>query len=145
MYIPVHILSARYPCGRSVAEFKVMVWAPAPAAPQLHIHVADRFLMRARGLLWRTPLPLGHYMYIPNCRSVHTFGMRYALTIIFVDGQGHAVRIDRKVVPNRIVICWEASAVCETTWTPAEDAAVVDLTLLQSSLAQVQVRSKTPR
>jgi hypothetical protein len=55
------------------------------------------------------------------------------------------VRIDRKVVPNRIVICWEASAVCETTWTPAEDAANVDLTLLQSSLAQVQVRSKTPR
>ena len=71
--------------------------------------------------------------------------MRYALTIIFMDGQGQPVRIDRKVVPNRIVICWEASAVCETTWSPAEDAADIDLTLLQSSLAQVQVRSKTPR
>jgi len=62
-----------------------------------------------------------------------------------VDRNGHAVRIDRKVVPNRIVICWEASAVCETTWTLEEDAADVDLTLLQSSLAQVQARSKTRR
>jgi len=43
------------------------------------------------------------------------------------------------------VICWEASAVCETTWTLEEDAADVDLTLLQSSLAQVQARSKTRR
>ena len=145
MYIPVHILSARYPCGRSVAEFAVTAGPPAPTAQHLHVHVANCFLSRARGLLWRAPLPLGHYMYFPNCRSVHTFGMRYALTIIFVDGQGQPVRIDRKVVPNRIVICWEASAVCETTWTPAEDAADVDITLLQSSLAQVQARSKTPR
>jgi uncharacterized membrane protein (UPF0127 family) len=122
-----------------------MVYAPAPAALQLHIHVADRFLSRARGLLWRAPLPPGHFMYFPKCRSVHTFGMRYALTIIFVNRMGHAVRIDRKVVPNRIVICWEASAVCETTWASKGDAADVDLTLLQSSLAQVQVRSKTPR
>ena len=84
-------------------------------------------------------------MYFPNCRSVHTFGMRYALTIIFVDRTGHTVRIDRRVAPNRIAICWEAYAVCETTWTPEEDAADVDLTLLQLSLAQVQVRSKTRR
>ena len=145
MYIPVHISRARDSCGRSVAKFAVTVGAPASAAPQLHIHVANRFLSRARGLLWRAPLPVGHFMYFPNCRSVHTFGMRYALTIIFVDRNGHAVRIDRKVVPNRIVICWEASAVCETTWTLEEDAADVDLTLLQSSLAQVRARSKTRR
>jgi uncharacterized membrane protein (UPF0127 family) len=122
-----------------------MVGAPAPATPQLHIHVADRFLIRARGLLWRAPLPLGHFMYFPNCRSVHTFGMRYALTIIFVDRTGHTVHIDRKVVPNRIAICWKASGVCETTWTREEDAVDVDLNLLQSSLAQVQVRNQTPR
>jgi uncharacterized membrane protein (UPF0127 family) len=141
----MHIPSARDSCGRSVAELAVMARAPAPAAPPLYIHVADRFLSRARGLLWHAPLAPGHFMYFPECRSVHTFGMHYALTIIFVDGQGHAVRIDRKVVPNRIVICWEASAVCETTWAPEGDAADFDLTLLQSSLAQVQVRSKTPR
>ena len=145
MYIAVHISSARDSCGRSVAKFAVTVGAPAPTAPQLHIHVANRFLSRARGLLWRAPLPPGHLMYFPNCRSVHTFGMRYALTIIFVDRTGHTVRIDRRVAPNRIAICWEAYAVCETTWTPEEDAADVDLTLLQLSLTQVQVRSKTRR
>ena len=114
-------------------------------AQQLHIEVANNFFKRARGLLLRAPLPEGHLMYFPNCRSVHTFGMRYALTIIFVDQTGRAMRIDQKVVPNRVVTCWNASAVCEMTWTQNQDAPVVDLTLLQWSLARVQARSKTRR
>ncbi len=121
------------------------VWPRAPGAQQLHIHVANTFFKRTRGLLLRGPLPPGHLMYFPNCRSVHTFGMRYALTIIFVDHAGRAVRIDRKVVPNRIVTCWAASAVCEMTWMQDQNATVVDLTLLQWSLARLPARSKTQR
>lgn len=71
----------------------------------LQIRIAGNFIERARGLLFSDPLPEGHFLYIPNCRSVHTFGMRYPLIVIFLDQEGHVLHVYQNVKPMRIVSC----------------------------------------
>ena len=65
------------------------VWlaeAPEPVIDRLR--VARRFLQRAVGLLGKAGLAPREALLIPNCRSLHTFGMRFAIDVLFVDDQG---------------------------------------------------------
>ena len=64
-------------------------------------------------------LPLGHALLIRSCRSVHTFGMRFDLTLIFLGPDGRFVRIENRVPPARIRGSLVATAVLEM---PTRDA-----------------------
>jgi uncharacterized protein len=68
---------------------------------------------RLTGLLGRRSLPPGVALEIPRCRSVHTFGMRFALDLVWLDGAGRVVRIDRGVRPWRVRTCRAARSVLE--------------------------------
>src|SRR5512133_707915 len=71
--------------------------------------------MRAR-LLGLALLPREHAgagLLIPRCRSVHTFGMRFALDLVFLDADGGSLCEARGVPPRRIVRCGAAAAVLE--------------------------------
>jgi uncharacterized membrane protein (UPF0127 family) len=57
-------------------------------------------------------------LWIPRCRSVHTFGMRYPLDLVWLDGDGRVVRVDRAVPPRRVRACRRARSVVEA---PAAD------------------------
>ena len=48
------------------------------------------------------------------CRSVHTFGMRFALDLIWLDAAGRVVRVDEAVPPRRFRTCLRARSVIET-------------------------------
>jgi uncharacterized membrane protein (UPF0127 family) len=74
---------------------------------------AEGFRQRARGLGGRADLPPGEALLIPRCRSVHTFTMRFALDLIWVDGDDRVVRVDRGVPPRRFKFCRRARAVIE--------------------------------
>lgn len=100
------------------------------------ITIARNFIERARGLLFSDPQPRGHLLYFPNCRAVHTFGMRYPLTVIFFDEGNRVLRVVKKVNPNRIVTCLQARAVCETTWRPETSDESLDITQLELTLAR---------
>jgi uncharacterized protein len=64
------------------------------------------------GLAWRRePPPLG--LLLPRTRSVHTFGMCFALDLHWLDGAGRVVRVDRAVPPRRLRTCLRARAVLE--------------------------------
>jgi uncharacterized membrane protein (UPF0127 family) len=52
-------------------------------------------------------------LLIPRCRAVHTFGMRFALDVVFVDRGGRIVEIRRRVPPRRLAHCPTADAVLE--------------------------------
>jgi hypothetical protein len=106
-------------------------------AEPLTVYVARGFFARARGLLFRHPMPSGCVMYFPDCRSVHTFGMTYPLTIIFLDRHVRVVGFERKVMPNRIVTCRIASAVCEMTWGEEFYNTESEISLLAQSLKQL--------
>ena len=59
---------------------------------------------RARGLLgtWRHGAGAVPVL-LPRCSSVHTFGMRYAIDVLMVDGAGLVVASWRALSPGRVV------------------------------------------
>ena len=62
----------------------------------------------------------GAGLLIPRCRSVHTFGMRFPLDLVFL-GDGFApLAVRRRVVPRRLAFEREATAVLEL---PAKERA----------------------
>jgi uncharacterized membrane protein (UPF0127 family) len=75
--------------------------------------VVARGLRRLIGLAGRPSLPPGAALEIPRCRSVHTFGMRFALDLLWLDGERRVVRIDRAVPPWRVRSCRQARSVLE--------------------------------
>ena len=87
------------------------------------VEMATRLRDRMRGLLWRDGLTAGAAMLIRPCGSIHTFGMRFALDVFFLDRANTVVRAVRNVPPGRMVFGgWRAAAVLEIQagWLPAE-------------------------
>jgi uncharacterized membrane protein (UPF0127 family) len=69
---------------------------------------------RLVGLMGRADLPAGVALRLRGCRSVHTFGMRFALDLVWLDAAGAVVRVDRAVPPCRVRTCRAARSVLET-------------------------------
>jgi uncharacterized membrane protein (UPF0127 family) len=68
---------------------------------------------RRRGLARLDRLAPDHALYIPRTSSVHTFGMRFELDLIWLGQDGSVVRVDRDVPRGRIRFCPRARAVLE--------------------------------
>jgi uncharacterized protein len=77
------------------------------------VPVASTVLIRLVGLGFMRRERAGPGLFIPDCRSVHTFGMLFALDIAFLDAQGRVIELRRDVSPGRFVRCAEADAVLE--------------------------------
>lgn len=59
-------------------------------------------LERARGLMGRQSVETGEALVIPRCRQVHTFGMRFAIDVAFVDRRCRVLKIYRGLRPRRM-------------------------------------------
>jgi len=79
----------------------------------LTIVVASTRRARLRGLAGLCTLPRDHALLLERCRSVHTAGMRFSLDLLWLDGAGSLVRLDRCVAPRRLRSCARARAVLE--------------------------------
>jgi uncharacterized membrane protein (UPF0127 family) len=55
----------------------------------------------------------GTGLLVPGCRSVHTFGMRFPLDLVFLDHELRQVSLRRSVPPGRIALERRAKAVLE--------------------------------
>jgi len=75
--------------------------------------VAVGFRSRLAGLAGLRREHAGPGLLIPRCCSVHTFGMRFALDVVFLDGKGEVLAIRREVRPCRFVSDRRATAVLE--------------------------------
>jgi uncharacterized protein len=62
-------------------------------------------------LLDRDAAGLG--LLIPRCHSVHTFGMRFPLDLVFLDGAAETMSVRRRVPPRRLAVERRARAVLE--------------------------------
>ena len=89
-----------------------MAWAFPGMDSELDTQVARGFWERMVGLAWARS-PRAAALLIPRCRSVHTFGMRFPLDLVFLDAEERVVEIRRDVPAWRIVRASEASAVLE--------------------------------
>jgi uncharacterized protein len=88
----------------------------------MHVLTA-RGLRRLTGLAGRRDCEVA--LLLPRCRSVHTFGMRFALDLVWLGRGGEVVRVDRAVPPRRVRTCRRARSVLELRSRPAEELAAV--------------------
>jgi uncharacterized membrane protein (UPF0127 family) len=95
--------------------------SPAPRLRRLptavvlgcEVRVATGPRARLLGLAHLDLAEAGPGLLIPRCSSVHTFGMRFALDLYFLDGKGAAIEERRRVPKGRVVRCPRAAAVIE--------------------------------
>ncbi len=89
----------------------------------MQILVARSRWMRLLGLALRERPPPGHVLLLPRCRSVHTFGMRFALDLVWLDRDGHVLAVESGVPPWRVRARRDAAAVLEVAVGDGERAA----------------------
>lgn len=68
---------------------------------------------RMRGLLGRPVLGPGEAFLIEPCGSIHTWGMTYALDIVFLSSGWEVKKLVRNLVPWRMASCLGAAMTLE--------------------------------
>jgi uncharacterized protein len=86
---------------------------PLVRADGVSVRLASTRRARLLGLAFTDRDRAGPGLLIPSCRSVHTFGMRFALDVAFLDSSGAVISRRRAVGPRRLVADRRASAVLE--------------------------------
>ncbi len=64
--------------------------------------LATRAFDRMKGLLGRDRLEPGCGLVIEPCTSIHTFFMRFAIDVLFIDRNGEVIRTYESLPPWRI-------------------------------------------
>lgn len=77
------------------------------------VAVATTLRARLLGLAGLAREDGGAGLLIPRCASVHTFGMRFQLDLVFLDRDGRELAIHRRVPPRRLRWHRGAAAVLE--------------------------------
>ena len=77
------------------------------------VHSAVRWWQRAIGLLATRELQDPCGMWIAPCNAVHTFGMRYAIDLIYLTRDGVAIKIVHRLAPWRMSSCRHAFSTLE--------------------------------
>jgi uncharacterized protein len=87
------------------------------------LQVADRHWTRLCGLMGRPPgaFVVGQGLWIKPCHGVHTFALRFAIDVIYLDAQHRVVHVEENVKPWRLTpVLTEAATVLElpsrTVW-----------------------------
>jgi len=75
--------------------------------------VADTSAKRRTGLLKHTGLTPGEGLWIVPCESVHSFGMKFSIDVVYLDRKKKVRKIRKEMVPRRISACLTAHSVLE--------------------------------
>ncbi len=112
---------------RSISKLLRERAAPPPAAPQClrafnrtrgtllatRLEVANSAQARQKGLLGRDGLAQGEGLWIVPCESVHTFFMRFAIDLVYLDRKNRVKKVRSGVGPWRLSACFSAHSVIE--------------------------------
>lgn len=85
----------------AIATRRGWTWAGSPAT-------------RLRGLLGRDGLEPDAAIVLWPCAAVHTFGMRFAIDVVFLDRRLRVCDVRQDLRPGRMAWHWRACAVIET-------------------------------
>jgi hypothetical protein len=78
-----------------------------------NLEVASSANSRNKGLLGRERLAPGEGLWIVPCEAVHTFFMRFAIDLVYLDRQNRIRKLRAEVAPWRISACLRAYSVLE--------------------------------
>lgn len=95
--------------------------------------VADTSAKRRTGLLKHTKLDPGEGLWIKPCESVHTFFMKFAIDLVYLDRKLRVKKVRHAVGPWRMSACLTAHSILElpagtvqATKTERGDELVID-------------------
>lgn len=77
------------------------------------LSIADTFWSRLRGLLGTASLPGGRGLLISPCSSIHMFGMRYSIDVVFLDKEWRVLKILPFLPPGATGRCSGSTYVLE--------------------------------
>ena len=77
------------------------------------VDVADRGAKRRKGLLGQDRLGREEGLWIVPCEAVHTFGMRFAIDLVYLDRARKVKKVRSEVRPMRLSGCLSAHSVLE--------------------------------
>lgn len=77
------------------------------------VEVADHGAKRSKGLLGRACLMPGEGLWIVPCEAVHTFCMRFAIDLVYIDRHKRVMKVRSDVMPWRMSACLSAYSVIE--------------------------------
>jgi uncharacterized membrane protein (UPF0127 family) len=75
--------------------------------------IADTSAKRNVGLLRHRSLPPGQGLWIVPCESVHTFFMKFAIDLVYLDRKKKVRKVRSAVPPWRVSACLPAHSVLE--------------------------------
>jgi len=75
--------------------------------------IASTFWRRLTGLLGTYELPAGTALMIVPCNSVHTFGMKYPIDVLFVDKDNRVMKTVGIMKPGKMAACFSSRYVVE--------------------------------
>jgi uncharacterized membrane protein (UPF0127 family) len=70
--------------------------------PRLQVHVCEGHFECSRGLLLRRRPSAECAWLLPGRSIVHTIGLHYPIDVLFCDGAGRILRIERALRPCRV-------------------------------------------
>ncbi len=73
----------------------------------------DRFSSRLLGLMGKPAIDPGRVFHLVPCNAVHTFGMRFPLSVVFLDDQLRVLRMIEVLAPCRVAWHRRARSVLE--------------------------------
>jgi uncharacterized protein len=75
--------------------------------------IADTSAKRRTGLLKHTGLDAGEGLWIAPCEGVHTFGMKFAIDVLFLSKKKKILKVRPNMVRRRMAISFRAHSVLE--------------------------------
>jgi uncharacterized membrane protein (UPF0127 family) len=111
--------------AKAVGQFFAPHPSPAPPGPlqvlnltrdtilATRLDAARTSATRRKGLLGRDSLLYGEGLWIAPCESVHTFFMRFAIDLVYLDRKQQVRKVRSEVGPWRMSACWSAHSVLE--------------------------------
>jgi uncharacterized membrane protein (UPF0127 family) len=109
------VLRGIMPCPKGAEEKIVLHVSNLTRQTMLacFLEVADNGGNRRKGLLGRKKLIPGEGLWIRPCEAVHTFGMQFAIDLVYLDRRNQIKKLKSDVPPWQLSACFSAHSVLE--------------------------------
>ena len=77
------------------------------------IFSTENVFERTAGLLKFPPLNLNQGLLINKCNSIHTFGIKYSLDIVYLSRHLKVIKVVENIKPTRMSLCFSAKHTLE--------------------------------
>ena len=100
-------------------QLNALLHEPANAGQRgIRVVPASHWRGRLCGLLGRRGLHRRVGVWLRPCNAVHTFGMHFTLTVVFLDRSDQCLKIVWRMPPNHVAVCKRAASVVEFSYHP---------------------------